>query len=83
MPVPGLPDSTCADELNDTPDGSVPDSVTDGAGDPVAVTVNEALAPTENVAEPAEVSAGTWLTVRVNCWVAGVPVPLLAANVTG
>ena len=78
-----MPASTPVDELNDTPDGSAPDSVTDGAGDPVAVTVNVPLAPTENVAESAEIIAGAWLTVSVKCWVAGVPVPLLAVKVMG
>ena len=58
MPAPGLPDSTRVDELNDTPDGSFPDSVTEGVGCPVTVTVNVPLAPTENVAELAEVIAG-------------------------
>ena len=58
MPAAGFPDSTCADELNDTPDGSLPDSVTDGAGDPDAVTMKVLLIPTENVVPSLEVMAG-------------------------
>jgi hypothetical protein len=53
-----LPDSTWAGELNVTPDGSVPDSVITGTGNPVAFTVKVPVTPAENVAASAEVIAG-------------------------
>jgi hypothetical protein len=54
----GVPDSTSADELNETPEGRAPDSDTDGARTPVAFTAKLPLAPTENVTESAEVITG-------------------------
>ena len=83
VPAAGVPDSTRADELNDTPEGSPPDSVTAGTGSPAAVTVKVPLFPTENVDASAEVMTGPSLIVRVKSWVAGVPTPLLAVKVTG
>jgi hypothetical protein len=44
--------------LNVTPPGSAPDSVILGVGNPVAVTVNEAAAPSVNVVLLALVMAG-------------------------
>ena len=47
VPVAGAPLSTPA--LNVTPLGNAPDSLTVGAGNPVAVTVNDPAVPTVNV----------------------------------
>ena len=60
LPVPaaGSPPSAPVDELNVTPEGSAPDSDTDGAGRPAAVTVNEPAAPTLKLALFALVIAG-------------------------
>ena len=57
-----------------TPEGRVPDSESVGAGEPVAVTVNEAAVPTAKVVLLALVIAGAssteFTTVRVKLWVA-------------
>ena len=45
----GVPLSTPVAGFNVTPLGNAPDSESDGAGDPVAVTVNVPAVPTENV----------------------------------
>jgi hypothetical protein len=50
---------------NVTPVGSVPDSVNVGAGNPVAVTVNELAVPAVKVADAALVIAAAWSTFRV------------------
>jgi hypothetical protein len=68
---------------NVTPLGSVPDSVKDGAGVPVVVTVKLPVVPTVNVVLLALLIAGfagAWFTVRVKVWLAGVPTPLLAVR---
>lgn len=46
----GVPDSTPVAALNVTPEGSEPDSVSVGAGDPESVTVNHPAAPTVKAA---------------------------------
>ena len=78
-----MPDKIPVEELNETPDGKAPDSVTDGAGNPVVCTVKVPFTPTENVEAVAEVIAGPWSTDKVKCWTAGDPTPLLAVKVTG
>ena len=67
-----------------TPLGSAPDSVRDGVGDPVVVTVKLPAVPTVNVVLLALVIVGevcVALTVSVKIWLAGVPTPLLAVIV--
>ena len=64
-----------------TPLGSAPDSVRDGVGDPVVVTVKLPAVPTVNVVLFVLVIAGDWVTVNVKPWLAGVPPPLLAVIV--
>ena len=67
-----------------TPLGKAPDSVMDGVGDPVVVTVKLPAAPTVNVVLLALVIVGevrAVLTVSVKLWLAGVPTPLLAVIV--
>jgi hypothetical protein len=66
---------------NVTPLGRVPVAVRDGVGAPVAVTVKFPAVPIVNVVLLMLVSAGAWFAVRVKLWLAGVPTPLLAANV--
>ena len=56
--------------LNVTPLGSAPVSLSVGAGNPVAVTVNVPAVPTVNVVLFALVIAGAWLTVSVKLCVA-------------
>ena len=52
--------------LNDTPEGRVPPvRLNVGEGGPVAVTVNDPGAPTENAALFALVKTGAWYTVSV------------------
>lgn len=57
-PAVGRPLRTPVDELNVTPLGRVPVSLSVGAGKPVAFTVNEPAALTVNVAVLALVIAG-------------------------
>jgi hypothetical protein len=56
--------------VNVTPLGRAPLSLSVGCGAPVAVTVNDPVLPTENVAALALVTAGAWSTVSVNVCVA-------------
>ena len=72
----GVPLSTPVLVLNETPVGSAPDSESEGAGKPEAVTVNELSVLTGNVALAALEMAGGWFTVRVKLWEASVPTPL-------
>jgi hypothetical protein len=65
-----------------TPVGSVPDSPSDAAGNPVAVTVKVPADPVVNVVEAADDTAGAWSIANVNVWVADEPAPLLATMVT-
>src|SRR5215472_5970357 len=81
VPAPGVPLRTPVVALNVTPAGNVPDSLSDGAGNPVAATVNEPIAPTLNVALLALVMDGASSTVNVKFCVALLPTPLLAVNV--
>ena len=69
--------------LNVTGLGSAPDSVSDGVGDPVVVTVKLPAVPTVNVVLPPLVIAGAWVTVNEKLWLAGEPTPLLAVIVMG
>ena len=48
----------------------------------MVVTVNVPGAPIGNVVAAALVIAGAWLTFSVKVWVAGVPPPLSAVNVS-
>jgi hypothetical protein len=50
---------------NETPEGKPPTSVIEGVGYPVAVTVNEPVELTENVAVFALENEGDWFTVKV------------------
>jgi hypothetical protein len=77
----GVPLKTPA--LNVTPAGSAPDSVIVGAGNPVAVTVNEPAAPSVNVVLLALVMIGAWLTVNVKFCTALGKMPFDAVNVIG
>src|SRR5205814_1232534 len=72
VPAAGVPPSAPVLALNVTPLGRAPVSLKVGAGKPLAVTV----------ATLALVRAGAWSTVRVKLWVAFVPMPLAAVNVT-
>jgi hypothetical protein len=85
----GVPLSTPVEVLNVTPAGSVLDSVSVGAGVPVAVTLNVPAVPTVKVALLALVIAGAWFTVTAgftvrmkDCVALGV-VALAAVNVIG
>ena len=64
------------------PAGSGPVTVRAGAGDPVAVTVNEPPAAAVTAAPAALVIAGAVPTVRVKAWVAADRL-LVAVRVTG
>ena len=68
--------------VNVTPAGNSPDSVSDGAGYPSVVSVNEAGWPTVKLVEFAEVIAGEESIVSVNAWVV-LPRVLLAVIVIG
>jgi hypothetical protein len=69
--------------LKVTPLGRAPVWLRVGDGKPVAVTVNEPIAPTVNVALLVLLTAGASLTVRVKFCVAFVPTPFEAVKVTG
>ena len=69
--------------VNVTPEGSAPDSESVGAGEPVAVTVNDPAVPAVKVALGALVIAGAWFTVRVKLCVALAPTPFCAVIVMG
>jgi hypothetical protein len=75
MPVP-FPLS-----VNVTPVGSVPDSVSAGAGKPIVVTTKEEATCSVNVVPLPEVIAGPSLTVSVKVWTAFAATPLLAVMV--
>jgi hypothetical protein len=68
-------------ELNVTPEGSTPVSLSFGAGKPVANTVNVPAAPTANVVSFALVIAAAWSTVSVKLCLAFFPTPFCAVNV--
>jgi hypothetical protein len=68
--------------LNVTPLGSVPVSENVEAGGPDALTVNEDVMPTAKAVLAALVITGAWLTVSVKLWVAPVPTPVEAVNVS-
>jgi hypothetical protein len=68
--------------LNDSPVGSVPVSVTVGAGEPVVVTVYVPATPVLNVAVDALVIVGASALVSVNDWVV-VPLAFVAVSVIG
>jgi hypothetical protein len=65
-----------------TPLGSLPEvRLNNGAGNPVAATVNDPDVPTVNVVLFALVKAGTISTASPNVWAAFVPTPLFAVIV--
>jgi hypothetical protein len=66
---------------NVTPLGSAPDSVKEGFGVPVELTVKLPAEPTVNVVPAVLVMAGPWPIVSVKLWVTAVPTPLLAVIV--
>src|SRR5208283_349084 len=61
-----------------TPVGSVPASVMEGVGLPVAVITNVTVEPAVNEALLMLVMAGAWFTVSVKVCVASAPMPLCA-----
>jgi len=69
--------------LKVTPAGSVPVSLSAGAGVPVAVTVNIPAVPTVKVVLVELVIAGAWFTVSVKLCVAFGSVPFAAVTVIG
>jgi hypothetical protein len=77
----GVPLSTPAEKV--TPAGSVPVSLKVGVGIPVAVTVNDAAAPTLNVVLAGLVMAGArWpVPCMVTLWLAAVAFRALSVNV--
>src|SRR5260370_1056081 len=79
----GVPLRTSVVALKVTPFGSGPVSAMVGAGNPVAVTVNDPGAFRVNVALVALVIAGAWSTVIVKFCVALVPTPFNAVKVIG
>ena len=85
VPAAGVPPSVAVPfplSTNVTPLGSAPVFVSDGVGDPVAVTVKFPATPTVNMALLALVIAGAGTeTVKVSVAVP-VPPPLLALKVT-
>jgi hypothetical protein len=83
VPAPGVPLRMFVVVLNVTPAGSVPVSVKDGAGVPVATTVNVPPVPTVKVVLLALVITGAVFTVSVKVWLACVPTPLLAVKLMG
>ena len=78
--VPGIPLSTPVDALNVTPLGKVPASLSVGAGEPVAVTVNVPACPAVKLVVLALVIAGACRTVKVKLCTAAEPTPLEAVN---
>jgi hypothetical protein len=67
---------------NVTPLGRVPVWLNVGTGAPVDVIAKLPAVPTVNVVLVALVIAGAWFTVKVKVWLADVPTPLLAVNVS-
>ncbi len=67
--------------LNVTPVGNVPVSASVGAGEPVAVTLNDPSAPKVNVVLFPLAIAAVWFTARVKLCVASAPTPLCAVIV--
>jgi hypothetical protein len=78
VPAAGVPLSIPVAAVNVTPVGSVPVSLSVGAGKPVAVTVNVPAKPSTKVALFALVIAGAWSTVSVKVCVPSAPAPLWA-----
>ena len=72
VPLAGVPLNTPVEAVNVTPEGSVPDSESVGAGYPVAVTANEPAVPTVNVVLAALVTDAAKLTMRMTLLVAEV-----------
>jgi len=67
-PCVGVPDKAAVPlplSTKLTPFGKVPVSESDGVGKPDVMTVKLPDEPSSNVAEPVEVIAGAWSTVRV------------------
>jgi hypothetical protein len=60
VPAPGVPLRIFVELLNVTPLGSLPASVMDGVGVPVAVTVKDPARPTVKIALFTLVTAGGW-----------------------
>jgi hypothetical protein len=68
------------------PEGRVPDSVSEGAGEPDAVTLKLNPTPVVPLVEGELLMTGAELagtTVRVKLWEAGLPTPLAAWMVIG
>ena len=75
-----MPEST--PPVRVTPDGRAPMLLKVGAGKPCALRVSEPALPTVKVALFALVNDGASSTVRVNVWVASLPMPFEAVRVT-
>jgi hypothetical protein len=83
VPAAGVPLNVPVEAVNVTPLGSVPISLSVGAGTPVAVTVKVPAVLAVKVVLFALVIAGPWFTVNVKFWVASGPTPLCAVNAIG
>ena len=88
LPAAGVPERLAVPlslSTKVTPEGSVPDSLSEGVGSPVVVTVKPLATLTVNVVAAALVIAGAWgaATVSVKLWVASGVMPLTAVIVTG
>ncbi len=79
----GVPLSIPVAVLNKTPVGNGPVSVSVGAGNPVAVTMNVPSVPKVNDVLLALLIAATWFTVRMKLCVASALTPLCAVNDIG
>jgi hypothetical protein len=81
LPAAGVPLSVPVEAVNVSPLGSVPVSLSDGVGTPVAVTVKAPVVPAVKDVLFALVIAGAWFTVNVKFWVVSAPTPLWPMNV--
>jgi hypothetical protein len=81
VPLAGVPPSTPVVLLSITPLGRVPFSENVGAGNPLAVTVNDDTNPDPNKILAALVIAGAWFTASVKLCVALGRLPLDAVKV--
>jgi hypothetical protein len=66
-----------------TPVGSVPVSPSEGAGDPVVVTVKVPAVPTVKAVDAALAKTGPWPTMIESVWLAFGPTPFAAVMLTG
>ena len=83
VPAAGVPPSRPDVALNATPLGNAPETENVGAGDPVAVTVNDPANPIVNRVLFTLVIAGRRFTVRVKLWLELGSTPFCAVIVRG